>query len=86
MSAKLTILLANVRKPDVLEEKVMSTPIKSILKQKGIKQNKLAEILGLSCNSISKKINGKAEFKASELMKIASFLEVDISALFFEGI
>lgn len=64
---------------------MISTVIKSILKQKGIKQNKLAEILGISCNSISKKMNDKAEFKVSELVKMASFLEVDISA-FFEGI
>lgn len=64
---------------------MIGTIIKSILMEKGIKQNKLAEILGISCNSVSKKMNGKTEFKVKELMKIADFLNVDVRDFFEES-
>ncbi len=56
--------------------------ISKILKQKGIKIGVLAKFLGICPNSLSLKLKGKRDFKATELQEIAKFLCIDVRELF----
>lgn len=40
------------------------------MRRKGITQNMLAELLGISINSMSQKMTGKRQFKAKEMILI----------------
>ena len=48
--------------------------LKSFLVKRNISAGKLADELGISRVSLSKKINNKREFKASEIVKIQKLL------------
>lgn len=56
--------------------------VSKILKEKGIKIGVLAKFLGICPNSLSLKLKGKRDFKATELQEIAKFLHIDIRELF----
>ena len=47
-----------------------------LLKERGVNQAELAEVIGISPTTLSLKINGKADFKLSEIKRICSFLEI----------
>ena len=49
----------------------MKEKIKRLLKQQEISQNELAELLGLTYQTISIKINGHKDFTLSELKTIS---------------
>ncbi|EPD32071.1 hypothetical protein HMPREF9306_01633 [Propionimicrobium lymphophilum ACS-093-V-SCH5] len=48
----------------------------------GFNQQQLAQKLGVSQASVSRKLNGRTEFSASELAVIANWLDVSVSDLF----
>lgn len=56
--------------------------IKAAMVENGITQSKLALELGLTLTTLNFKLNGKADFKVSELQKIASILNKEISYFF----
>lgn len=61
---------------------VMTSEIKAELARKGMTQGILAKHLGISQNSLSKKINGTVQFKLEEAQKIVSVLGVNPSIFF----
>lgn len=56
--------------------------IKRLRKNKGLKQQELAEILGISQKSYSHWENGKTEPSFENLVKLADLLEVSLDWLF----
>lgn len=46
------------------------------IKKCGIKKGKLAELLGLSFGSFSRKVHNKDQFKANEIQALCSFLGI----------
>lgn len=60
--------------------------LKGLLKEKGFTYRKMAEILNMSSNTFSDKLNGFALFDAIEISKMADILNVepeDIKKYFF---
>lgn len=50
--------------------------LRAEIARKGIQHNELADYIGISATAFSKKINGKNEFKLSEITKIAKMLDI----------
>lgn len=50
---------------------------------KGVKQEKIAEILGITLSTYSNKETGKTQFSLYEAKKISDYLNVPIEQLFF---
>lgn len=50
---------------------------------KGIKQEKIAKILGITLTTYSNKETGKTQFSLDEAKKISDYLNVPIEQLFF---
>lgn len=58
--------------------------VKGRMREKGLTQAIVAKQLGLSAQAFSNKINGKTDFKLSELEALCKILEIsDPSAYFF---
>jgi DNA-binding Xre family transcriptional regulator len=60
--------------------------LKECIKNSGYKAGFLAQQLGISGHSMSRKINGKNEFKASEIETLCKFLKISAkerTAIFF---
>jgi transcriptional regulator with XRE-family HTH domain len=55
--------------------------LRQLLAARGIPEYRIAELLGLSKSDISLRMNGKREWRLSELQKIAAFLKVPIGQL-----
>lgn len=53
--------------------------IKACMARKGHKQKDIANILGLSNNSVNQKIQGKREFTVQELAILAETYDVNIN-------
>jgi len=51
--------------------------IKARLVEKGLKQSDLAKCLGISVQSLNRKLNGVSDFRLSELEEIAKALDID---------
>lgn len=60
----------------------ITSEIKAELARKGMTQGALAKQLGISANSLSKKINGAKQFKLEEAQKIVNILGVNPSIFF----
>ena len=57
------------------------------LKEKGLTQDKFAELLGMSGTTLSKKLNGKSEWTQAEINKACEILEInpeEIPVYFFK--
>lgn len=50
---------------------------------KGVKQENIAEILGITLTTYSNKETGKTQFSLDEAKKISDYLNVPIEQLFF---
>lgn len=46
------------------------------MKEKGVTQSEVAQMIGISTNSLSRKILGKREFKLSEVKGLCQKLEI----------
>lgn len=51
--------------------------IKARLVEKNLKQSDLAKRLGISTQSLNRKLNGLSDFRLSELEEIAKILDID---------
>lgn len=49
------------------------------IKESGIKKSKLAEMLGISKQSLSNKLHGRVDFSANEALIICKALNIDIN-------
>jgi transcriptional regulator with XRE-family HTH domain len=56
--------------------------IKGLMAENDITQEKLADIIGLSRASIQLKLQGKRQFKADEIGKIARYFDVEVDFLY----
>ena len=56
--------------------------IKEILKQRGLKQNDLAERLGINRVSLSRLLSDKNDMRVSTIKKIADAIGCDVSEFF----
>ena len=61
---------------------IFSKRLKKLRKNKGLKQQELAEILGIKRNTYSDWENGKTEPSFENLLKLADLLEVSLDWLF----
>lgn len=55
--------------------------IRRVMRERGIKQDVIAEALGLERSGVSKLLNGRRQMKAAELIKIGKVLKIDVGAL-----
>lgn len=51
--------------------------LKGKMVEKGFTQEKLAEAVGISTNSMSRKLLGERQFRLGEVVKICEVLEID---------
>ncbi len=59
--------------------------IKAKIVERGMTQGEVAEIIGISANSFSRKINGKRDFSLSEAISLCSVLNLENPGeIFFE--
>jgi len=63
-------------------EEVIASSARAELSRGGIAQAEVARLLGMSQQSVSRRLHGTIPFSAGELMKIANYLGVDISVLY----
>lgn len=55
--------------------------VRAEARRREIKNQNLAEILGISVASLGKRLNTKIEFKPSELEILAEYMDVDLEVL-----
>jgi len=54
------------------------------IKEKGYTQTQCAELVGMSANSLSRKLNGEREFTVEEAVRLCRVLEItDPASIFF---
>ena len=51
--------------------------LRAKIKEKGLTQEKVAEIIGISENSLSRKLNGKKHFRLGEVILLCKALQID---------
>ena len=62
----------------------MTRKLKVLRAMKEVKQEEVAEMLGITVTTYSKKENGKSDFTISEAKKLATFFDCTIEEIFFE--
>ena len=60
-----------------MEPKLIGNRLKTIMEKRQIKRSYLAKKMGISYNTLTKKLNGQKEFSAIEINKIKNALELD---------
>ena len=60
-----------------MESKVIGNRIKALMQIKGIKRKELAMKLGISYNTLTKKLNGTREFTINEIFGIKEILNMN---------
>lgn len=60
-----------------------SKEIRSLMAKKGLTQNDVARILGISYQSFSYKLNNKVEFKASEIEALCNLFNITDKDMYF---
>ena len=51
--------------------------VRARIKEKGMTQGEVAKLMGISQNSLSRKLLGQREFSLSEVVSLCSILEFD---------
>ena len=65
-----------------MEQKFNPAKVRGLRSENKTTQEELAKVVGISTNSYISKENGKTDFKAEELVKIANYYNVAISIFF----
>ena len=60
-----------------MDPKLIGNRLKMLMEKKQIKRSYLAKKIGISYNTLTKKLNGQREFSAIEIAKIKCFLKLD---------
>lgn len=60
-----------------MDPKIIGQRLKKLMARKQIKRSYLAKKIGISYNTLTKKLNGQREFSAIEIAKIKCYLELD---------
>lgn len=61
---------------------IIQRKLKGLIVEYGINQNILANLLGVTRETINNKINGKVNFTLSEAIKISKYFNKDIEKIF----
>ena len=64
-------------KEPYMDPKIIGKRLKILMKKKQIKRSYLAKNIGVSYNTLTKKLNGHKDFSAIEITKIKYVLELD---------
>lgn len=64
----------------------MTRKLKILRAMKEVKQEDVAEMLGITLTTYSKKENGKSDFTITEAKKLASFFSCTIEEIFSEKV
>lgn len=60
-----------------MNPKIIGNRLKALMTIRNIKRSYLAKELGISYNTLTKKLNGQREFDLNEIWKIKEVLELD---------
>ncbi len=60
-----------------MDPKLIGERLKLLLIKKQIKRSYLAKMIGVSYNTLTKKLNGQKDFSAIEITRIKNILELD---------
>lgn len=60
-----------------MDAKIIGTRIKALMTVMNVKRSYLAKELDMSYNTLTKKLNGKREFKVEEILKIKEVFNLD---------
>lgn len=63
----------------------MSRQLKALRQLKGLTQNDVAKLLGLSLHGYLNKENGKSQFTLNEAKKLADMFDVTVDDIFFNN-
>lgn len=63
-------------------KELKTSKIRGLIAEHGITQKELAEIIGISEQSMNLKLKGKRQFKANEIGKIARYFDIEVDFLF----
>lgn len=58
-------------------EKLNANLLRGKMAERGVNQTELAKAIGISMNSMSRKLSGKREFQLSEAVAISKYLHLD---------
>jgi len=65
----------------VSSQNVVSRNVRTAMDLRGVTQKSLAEVLGITQQAMSMKLNGTRPLRIEELEEIAGYLEVDAASL-----
>lgn len=51
--------------------------VRAKMKENGMTQADVAKFIGISANSLSRKLNGKRDFSLSEVLRLSEVLKID---------
>ena len=60
-----------------MDPKLIGNRLKILMEKKQVKRSFLAKKMGISYNTLTKKLNGQREFSAMDISKIKACLELD---------
>lgn len=63
---------------DSMDTELIGKKIKALMTVRNMKRSELAEKLGISYNTLTKKLNGKREFSINEVLKIKKIFDMDV--------
>ena len=61
-----------------MDTELIGKKIKALMTVRNIKRSDLAKELGVSYNTLTKKLNGKREFSINEILKIKEVFDMDV--------
>lgn len=61
-----------------MDTELIGKKIKALMTVRNIKRSDLANELGVSYNTLTKKLNGKREFSINEILKIKEVFNMDV--------
>ena len=59
--------------------------LRGAMAEKGVSQAELAQLIGISLNSLNRKLNGRTDFTVKEASEIASALDIEDPVTCFFG-
>lgn len=60
-----------------MDARIIGSRLKILMQNKQIKRSYMAKKIGISYNTLTKKLNGQTEFSAIEIARIKNFLKLD---------
>lgn len=61
-----------------MDNEIIGKKVKALMIIKNIKRSELAEKLGITYNTLTRKLNGREEFYINEILKMKDIFDMDI--------